>query len=230
MKNIFKAMAFLLITVWFVSCHEITTEDVTRITYYPSITILGDELAIIIKGTAYTDAGCTVDLNGKDVTDQVITVSNVNPNAVGMYSVTYTAVNEDGFSVSARRDVFVVNPNSFASVYWGESMYGVRHYYDAPILIKERSDGTYLIDDLAGGFYFWGRYPGYEDAGYDFHLEAILKLEADNTITLVKLGSWYWNSTAMSMTSGTFDPDTQTIKFNLVFGGSPMQVILTGVQ
>ena len=229
MKNIFKTMAFLLTIISFVSCHDITTDGVTRITYYPSITVLGDALVIVTQGTTYTDAGCKVDLNGEDVTDKVTVVSTVNSNEIGIYSVTYTSVNDDGFSVSASRQVFVVNPNSFASVYWGESQYGTRHYYGAPIMIKKRSDGTYLIDDLAGGFYFYGRYPGYEPS-YDFHLEAILKLEADNTITLLSVGSWYWDGTKMSLTSGSFDPDTQTIKMTLNFGGSPLYVTLTGVQ
>jgi hypothetical protein len=229
MNKILKTTALLLTVVLFVSCHEDTTEGFTKITYYPSITVLGDAVTIVNQGENYNDAGCKVDLNGEDVTDQATIVSNVNSNEIGIYSVTYTAVNEDGFSVSVVREVYVVNPTSFASVYWGESQFGTRHYYDAPILIKQRSNGTYLIDDLAGGFYFNGRYPGYEPS-YDFHLEAILNLEADNTVTLVQTGSWYWDGTEMSLTSGSFNPDSQTITLELDFGGDPMYVTLTGVK
>jgi hypothetical protein len=229
MKNIFKAIALLLTVILFAGCHEITTEGVTKITYYPSITVLGEPEVIVQQGTTYTDAGCKVELNGEDVTADAVINSNVNTNTIGIYSVTYTATNEDGFSVNASRTVYVINPHSFASVYWGESEYGARHYYDAPILIKSRADGNYLIDDLAGGFYFHGRYPGYEP-GYDFHLEAVLALNADNSLSLLNTGNWYWDGEDISLTSGLFDPDTQTITIELDFGGAPLYVTLTGIQ
>jgi hypothetical protein len=229
MNKILKTTAFLLATVLFAGCHDDTTEGVTTITYYPSITILGDATVIVNQGTTYTDAGCKVDLNGIDITEEATTKSNVDTDKLGIYSVSYSATNEDGFSVSVERRVLVINPNSFASVYWGESILGDRHYYDAPIVITERSDGTYLIDDLAGGFYFHGRYPGYEPS-YDFHLEAILELHADNSISLPDIGSWYWDGTEVSLTSGSFDPDTQTVTMELDFGGSPLYVTLTGVK
>jgi len=219
----------MLAAVALAGCHETTSDGLTKITYYPTITVLGDAEVIVHLGDTYTDDGCYVDLNGEDFTDQATTSSNVNSNQIGIYTVSYSAVNEDGFSASASRTVYVVNPNSFASVYYGESAYGTRHYYDAPILIKQRSDGTYLIDDLAGGFYFYGRYPGYEPS-YDFHLEAVLSLEADNSVSLLQVGSWYWSGTAMELTSGSFDPDTQTITLELSFGGTPMYVTLTGIQ
>lgn len=184
---------------------------------------------IVNQGTTYADAGCKVELNGEDRSSDAVVQSNVDTSKPGIYSVTYAATNEDGFSVSAERSVFVVNPNSFASVYWGESIFGARHYYDAPILITDRGNGTYLIDDLAGGFYFNGRYPGYEPS-YDFHLEAVLTLNDDNSISLSATGSWYWDGTEIGITSGSFDPDTQTVTMELNFGGDPLYVTLTGVQ
>ena len=229
MNKILKTMALLLTVILLAGCHENTTEGVPKITYYPSITILGDATVIVNQGTVYTDAGCKVELNGEDVTTDAVITSNVDTNKPGIYSVSYAATNEDGFSVSAERSVFVVNTSSFASVYWGESEYGTRHYYDAPILITDRGNGTYLIDDLAGGFYFNGRYPGYEPS-YDFHLEAVLELNADNSISLQAVGSWYWDGTDMELISGSFDPDTQTITMELDFGGTPLYVTLTGVK
>ena len=230
MKNIFKTLTLFLAIVLLSGCHKITSEGVTKITFYPSITILGEELVVIQQGTTYSDAGCIVMENGVDVTDDVKTTSNVNTSAVGMYSVVYSATNLDGFSKSAARDVYVVNSSSFATVYWGESQYGAQHYYGAPIMITQRSDGNYLIDDLGGGLYFWGRYPGYEPT-YDFHLEAILSLSADNTISLVAQGSWYWTTRYdMEFVSGDYDPDTQTVWLELSFDGDPFIVTLTGVQ
>jgi hypothetical protein len=219
----------MLAAIALTGCHKDSTDGLTKITYYPTITVLGDPVVVVLEGSTYTDEGCYVDLNGEDFTDQATTSSNVDASKIGIYTVTYSAVNEDGFAASASRKVYVVNPNSFASVYYGESAYGTRHYYDAPIIITQRANGTYLIDDLAGGFYFYGRYPGYEPT-YDFHLEAVLVLEADNSVSLAGIGSWYWDGNTMELTSGTFDPDTQTITLELDFGGTPMYVTLTGIQ
>ena len=231
MKNIFKISIFLLAMVVITGCHKITTEGVTMITYYPTITVLGDSPAVVTVGTTYVDAGCKVELNGEDVSSIANVSSNVNANALGIYSVTYSAINSDGFSASATRTVFVVNPNSFASVYYGESNLttnAARHYYGAPILITKRSDGNYDIDDIVGGFQFWGVNPGFEPT-YDFHLEAVLKLEDDNTITLVRMGTWYWGNNT-TYVSGTFDPDTQTVVMNLLYSGNLLIVTLTGVK
>jgi hypothetical protein len=229
MNKIVKTTAFFLAALWFAGCHEDTTEGVTSITYYPSITLLGDARVIVDKGTTYTDAGCVVMLNGEDVTDDAIIRSTVDTSRPGIYSVSYFASNEEGFSASSERQVLVVDPASFATVYWGESEFGARHYYDALVVITEAGGGAYRIDDLAGGFYFNGRYPGYEPS-YDFHLEAELALNGDQSLTLLDVGSWYWDGTDMSLTSGVYDPATKTITMELDFGGDPFYVTLTSVS
>lgn len=206
-----------------------TSAGVTRITYYPTITVLGDPIAVVNKGETYTDAGVYVEQNGEDVSDQAIITSNVNTDAIGVYTVEYKAVNEDGFSASASRNVYVIDPTSFATVYAGESKFGSRHYYDAPVVINDNGDGTYTIDDIAGGFYWHGRYPGLEPA-YDFHAEAVIKLETDNTITLLSEGSWYWDPDFPTITDGTYDPGTKTITLDLDFAGTPMYVTLVAIS
>jgi hypothetical protein len=185
----------------------------------------GDDFVKLNVGDNFNDPGCTATLNGEDVTSQITSSSNVNTSKPGFYSVDYMVVNADGFTATASRDVMVVDPNNFASAYFGESQYGSRHYYNAPISITKRSDGTYLLDDIAGGFYCYGRYPGYEPT-YDFHLESVISLEADNTITLLAQGSWYWGI-PITITSGTYDPATGTITLVLDFDGDPMYVKLT---
>ena len=84
---------------------------------------------------------------------------------------------------------------------------------------------AFTIDDIAGGFYAYGRYPGYP---YDFSLETVLKLNDDNTIEVVDQNpkDWFWEL-AISITSGTYDPETGTIKLELDFDGDPMKVTLT---
>lgn len=222
-KNIIYAMLLALGVITLASCDK-DTEGLSRITTYAVLEMNGESFVKVNVGGNFNDPGCVATMGGEDVTDQIQVNSNVDTSKPGFYNVNYVVYNDDGFPASASRTVMVVDPNNFAGVYLGESEFGSRHYYNAPINITKRADGTFLIDDLAGGFYCYGRYPGYEPT-YDFHLEAILQLNADNTIEVLAQGSWYWGD-PMEDVSGSYDPATGTIKLVMDFG-APFYVTLT---
>lgn len=209
------------------SCSDDESEGKSRITTYAVLEMNGSAYETTQVGAAYADPGCVATLGGEDVTDQIVTSGTVNTNQLGYYNLNYQVVNADGFAASATRMVAVVDKNNFASPYFAESQYGTRHYYNAPITIEDNGDGTYTIEDLAGGFYSYGRYPGYDAYGYDFFLEATLKLNADNTIEVLEQGSWYWGDPIDEIASATYDPVTGTISLSMVFSGAPMYVTLT---
>ena len=227
-KNYLYLAMFALVALFATSCEKVTTEGETRVTYYPAITVLGNAEAVVNVGDTYVDAGCQVIMNGEDVTEQVEVLSNVNTSEMGIYSVVYTATNEDGFSASASRTVYVVNAGKFNTLYWGESQFGSGHYYNAPIVISDNGDGTFEIDDILGGYYFNGRYPGYEPT-YDFHAEALLSLEDDNSITLHGVGSWYFGAYPIAITTGIYDSVTGNVLLELDFDGDPVYVTLTPI-
>ena len=216
-------MLLALGVITLASCDK-DTEGLSRITTYAVLEMNGESFMKVNVGGRFNDPGCVATMGGEDVTDQIQVNSNVDTSKPGFYNVNYVVYNDDGFPASASRTVMVVDPNNFAGVYLGESEFGSRHYYDAPINITKRADGTFLIDDLAGGFYCYGRYPGYEPT-YDFHLEAILQLNADNTIEVLAQGGWYWGD-PMEDVSGSYDPATGTIKLVMDFG-APFYVTLT---
>lgn len=216
-------MLLALGVITLASCDK-DTEGLSRITTYAVLEMNGESFVKVNVGGSFNDPGCVATMGGEDVTDQIQVSSNVDTSKPGFYNVNYVVYNDDGFPASASRTVMVVDPNNFAGVYLGESEFGSRHYYNAPINITKRADGTFLIDDLAGGFYCYGRYPGYEPT-YDFHLEAILQLNADNTIEVLAQGSWYWGD-PMEDVSGSYDPATGTIKLVMDFG-APFYVTLT---
>lgn len=222
-KNIIYAMLLALGVITLASCDK-DTEGLSRITTYAVLEMNGESFMKVNVGGSFNDPGCVATMGGEDVTDQIQVNSNVDTSKPGFYNVNYVVYNDDGFPASASRTVMVVDPNNFAGVYLGESEFGSRHYYNAPINITKRADGTFLIDDLAGGFYCYGRYPGYEPT-YDFHLEAILQLNADNTIEVLAQGSWYWGD-PMEDVSGSYDPATGIIKLVMDFG-APFYVTLT---
>ena len=126
----------------------------------------------------------------------------------GFYTLTYTAVNKDNFAASVERTVMVKNPNGIASAYFAETS----QYSGAPITITDLGDGTYEIDDVMAGYYFFYKYPGYEPT-YDFHLETVFKLNNDNTLTPVKSGSWYFSGTPPTLASGSYDPATGKVSY-----------------
>lgn len=210
-------MLLALGVITLASCDK-DTEGLSRVTTYAVLEMNGESFVKVNVGGNFNDPGCVATMGGEDVSDKIEVSSNVDTSKPGFYNVNYVVYNDDGFPASASRTVMVVDPNHFEGVYLGESQYGSRHYYNAPINITKRADGTYLIDDIAGGFYCYGRYPGYEPT-YDFHLEAILQLNADNTIEVLAQGNWYWGD-PMEDVQASYDPATGTVKFVMDFTGA----------
>lgn len=107
------AIAFL------VSCSEKDMIDnneqvgISKITNYAILTLKGDEYATVPKGTDYTDPGATALAGGVAVT--VTTSGTIDKNTPGVYIVTYTAVNKDGFSASTKRFVVVYSTDASAA-------------------------------------------------------------------------------------------------------------------
>lgn len=228
MKNKFLYLIVALATLAFTGCQK-TTEGMTRITYYATVDLIGGPEVVYI-GESFVDEGCYAEMNGEDVTDQVITTNNINNNRIGVYQISYSVINKDGFPGGALRTVYVVNPSSIANLYLGESEFGTRHYYDAPIYITDNGDGTYKVDDLLGGLMFYGLNPGLEPA-YDFHAEGSIAIAPDNTVSQVgPTGAYYFGgSNPVSVTSGTFNPDTRTFYLNVNYGATPGKVTLRSI-
>jgi hypothetical protein len=224
-KNIYFAMMLAMVSFALTSCGDKDSEGLSRFTYYAVLEMNGDAYMTTPVGSSFTDPGCVATMGGEDVSNQIQVTGSVNTANVGFYKLGYTVVNSDGFSASASRTVAVVDPNNFASAYFGESQYGTRHYYNAPIAIKDNGDGTYTIEDILGGFYCYGRYPTYLGQ-LDFFLDAVIKLNADNSIELVSYGNWYWGDDVPDFLNGSYDPATGVVSLNMDFG-SPFTVRLT---
>lgn len=208
------------------SCDD-STEDLSKVTYFAELNLKGDDFVKLSLGETYTEPGYEATENGEDISERVKVSGSVNSATPGFYNLVYSVANVDGFSVSKTRQVMVVDPDHFASAYQGESQAGTRHYTGAPILITENEDGTYLIDDLLGGLQFYGMNPGLEPM-YDFHAEAKVKLNDDNTLSLLEVGNWYFASQlTLSLTEGKYNPETGVVTMTVDYGGTPLSVTLT---
>ena len=205
-KIFFYSLALGLMTLGLTSCND--DEDQltdTRVTHFANLELLGDDFIKLNVGDTFTDPGYIATEGAEDITAKVKVNGTVNTNVSGFYDLVYSVANKDNFAIEAVRTVMVVDPNNFASAYLATTS----RYSGAPITITDMGDGVYAIDDVMAGYYFYYYYPGYEPT-YDFHLEAYVTLNDDNTLTQVGIGSWYFSSKP-TIAEGAYDPATGTV-------------------
>jgi hypothetical protein len=89
------------------------TVGISKIIYFPAVSIIGDRLAIIAQGSAYTDPGVNSTLAGATVTPTI--TGTVDPTTPGVYVITYSASNPQGYSASDWRTVVVIGNDVAAS-------------------------------------------------------------------------------------------------------------------
>lgn len=209
-----------------ISCED-KTAGLTGVTYYPVFEVLGDIETVVYVGENYVDAGCEATLNGEDITSEVKVSQNVDTSAPGIYSVVYSATNELGFTSSIARTVYVARENSIDNLYFGTvDLFGKR-FSGAPIFVTDMGNGEYMIDDGLAGYYFYGRYPGYEPT-YDFHAEVTVKLEGNSIVQVGDTGEWYFGD-PVEIKSGSYDSASGVISYSGEFAGSAFSVVLNPV-
>jgi hypothetical protein len=90
-----------------------TTVGISKVIFYPAVSIIGDKIITITEGSAFTDPGVTAILNGK--TTPVVTTPTISATTpAGVYTVTYTASNPQGYTASDWRYVVVVPASALA--------------------------------------------------------------------------------------------------------------------
>ena len=131
MKYIFN-IAFYCFLVLTYSCNKETIVDtptqvgISKVAYYPSITINGAKFVAVTEGDGYIDPGATAMLNGDTTTYTTsMTIGPTTPPAV--YTINYTATSPDG-SNSDQRIVVVVPASVVVD----------------PVIISNDYSGTYL--------------------------------------------------------------------------------------
>lgn len=107
-----KKISILVIALFsLVSCNKDkinNTADkvgISKVTHFPILTVKGDNIIAIANGSTYNEPGVTAKAGDADV--PVTTSGTVNTSQDGVYTLTYTAINSDGFSASATRTVAV---------------------------------------------------------------------------------------------------------------------------
>ena len=226
MKKIFLyGLLLLTASVGLTSCSKDQHTD-TRVTNYIVLTINGDQVVYVNAGDTYVDAGCKAEAAGQDVSDKVVTTNPVDTKVIGPYTVTYKATNEDGFSSSATRYVYVgqplagtVSPGSFRQTKAG----AIVNWSGFDIDMLTDGNGLYWVEDLLGGYY--EQRAGYGSA---YSMKGFLQVNDDNTVDLVGGGDVAgWGDSYDDFKDGKYDPATNTISYDVVYAGMDFNVILT---
>ena len=226
MKKIFLyGLLFFTASLGLTSCSKDQHTD-TRVTNYIVLTINGDQVVYVNAGDTYVDAGCKAEAAGQDVSDKVVTTNPVDTKVIGPYTVTYKATNEDGFSSSANRYVYVgeplvgtVSPGSYRQ----NSAGTITKWSGYDIDMLTDGNGKYWVEDLLGGYY--EQRAGYGSA---YSMKGFLQVNADNTVDLVGGGDVAgWGDHYDDFKDGKYDPATKTISYDVVYAGMDFNVILT---
>lgn len=224
MKNI-VILSFLAI-VFLASC---TQKDIienneqvgiSKITYYITFNLNEGTTVVFPKGSAYVDPGYVAMEAKNDVTSKVKVEGTVDGNKVGLYTLTYSAVNSDGYSSSTRRTVIIYDPAAPATDLGGDYKSSVqrvspaRNFSGLDVSIEKLAPGFFYVSDFLGGFYDQGssyKYgPGYAMTGY-------IQLNADNTITLVSSFLTGWGDSLNKLTNAVYDPATKNISWDAFY-------------
>lgn len=195
----------------------------SRLTYYPVLEIQGDDFVQVPIGTSYTEQGCKATLNGEDYSANVKTEGSVDSNKAGLYYITYSATNADGFTVSATRTVAVCDPTittDISGTYTTQDGSYHNHngtntnYAGYSVKITKAAPGIFYVSDFLGGWY--EQRAGYGSA---YAMTGYFQLLADNSLVLLSSYVAGWGDSADYCEGATYDPATGTISYVVGYAG-----------
>lgn len=230
-KYIFSLMLLVASVISFSSCVGDSTEGLTRFTYYPVIELEGDSYMIVDKGSSFQDPGFVATLNGEDISSAVDVQSNVNTSKSGVYSISYSAINEDGFAASATRTVVVLDANDPIEGFYYTSpdsyrlnAAGAKTVYGSSfeILVIGNGDGTYSVDDMLGGYY--GQRAGY---GARYYCAGIIAVDADGNVTCSYSSVPGWGDALDDLVDAKYDAATSTFSWDAQYAGMDFFVTMS---
>ena len=231
MKKHISIIASALAVLSLASCSK-DTEGMTQSTYDAGIDLAGPVYDQAVAGTPYQDPGYSATMQGEDITADVKVSTDMdlqNPKP-GYYTVTYSAVNEDGFPASSTRYVLVTDPDDKASGYYTTDANSFRvasagtTYYGNSYSVTVYGDGSghYHVSDFLGGWYA-------QRAGYGGSYAAVgqCDIAADGTISLVSSSVAGWGDSLSGLSEASFDAAAGTISWVASYAGMEFHVIMT---
>lgn len=144
----------VLFAVVLISCNKYDPHDTDRrvgistITHYVVLTLKGDPFQSVVQNGSFTDSGATAFENGTAVAYSVS--GSIDFTSLGIYTLTYSAVNKDGYTSSITRKVAVIPGPELPGV----DLSGSYNNVGAASLtasIKKLAPGVYFTSNCWGG-------------------------------------------------------------------------------
>jgi len=226
MKKIIYSLFLLYGLVIFVGCKDITTEDTSKITYFVNFEILGDKTMLVKVGDTFNDPGVVATEGDTDVSSNVKVSGSVDSDVVGVYYITYSAINVDGYSASATRTVAVYNPAITTDIAGTYTVAAGSHrlalandaiipYDGYPVSISSVAPGIFYVSDYFGGYY--DKRAGY---GASYAMTGFISLNEDDSIEMLSSHVNGWGDGLDDLEDASYDPDSGTIQWGAVYVGA----------
>lgn len=221
-KILYSFLACLLFL--FTSCEK-TTEDTSKITYYVTYEMSGDQTMLVPVGTQFKDPGVVAKEGENDVTSKMTTAGTVNANKIGLYPITYSAVNVDGFPSSITRTVVVYDPTVTTDISGKDTLAATSYRLRAGAKVPY-SGFTIDITKIAPGiFYVSDFFAGYYDQrakyGSNYAMTGYISLTPQNQINLLSSKVAGWGDSLNSLDNATYNPETKTIHWEANYSSNP---------
>lgn len=119
----------------------------SRITFFPVLTLKGEKYMVLPVGGTYTEPGSEAKEGSTPITPAI--TGSVKTTTPGVYTLTYTATNKDGFSVSTTRTVAVYSTDATAEANNLAGSY-LRAATGVMAIWTKLAPGVYLINNPGG--------------------------------------------------------------------------------
>lgn len=144
MKKIFIQLMVVLVSgLLFTACDGDSTANVSKVTYYPNLTMHGDALVVLTQGDTYTEKGVDAEANGQPL--EVKISGSVDTSKPTVYKINYSALNNDGFPATLTRTVVVLS-NQPSTI----NLEGVFTRGANVNNVKRLADRKYICDNATG--------------------------------------------------------------------------------
>ncbi len=234
LKLLIYMFSFSILGLMLTSCDPSVdapgSDDESSTTFLPLITLEGGDVELDCNTTSYSDPGAVASAGGQEIELFTSTIGSYfgssDVDGPDIYSVSYSAFNDDDIPATGFRSVFWPPCNgdlvtSIAGVYTC-SMTRTPGYSTtdiSPILIRDMGNGVYAISDAIGGWY--DKEYGY---GTDYAAKGLTIVANDisaNDFTLNNTTSTLpWGGT-ISLTDFSVDAGSGTISMTTVWAGYP---------
>lgn len=259
MKKYIYSLLSAAALLGFTSCDD--TQEEPHIQWYPVVTLEGDDTYYVELGEDFQLPGFTAvnTLTGEDASSAVEVqiydviageyVDAISTASPGMYNVYYVCPASEvspssDYEVYKQRDIYVYDPtietdiSGSYNINMDESIYlsngrtfadlaaGYGNVDSSTITISQLLPGFFYVSDLLGGWYDQIR-----AYGSNYAMTGYISLNSDNSITLLSSYIRGWGDGLDSLSDGLYDPETQTISYEVWYAGSiGMDLVMTNAN